>query len=232
MKKYYKVTGKNGVACNGGNGEWHLPKDGKPGEWMPHIEDINPCVSGYHLCEVDDLIEWLNEETYEAEGRGESIRDTDKTVFQEARLLRKLETWNDKTARLFAADCAERVLQLFEKEFPDDDRPRKAIEAVRKYANGEISKDDLIAARAARAARAAAFAAEAAAATWATWAARAARAARAAAFAAGAAAATWATWAAAAAGAAAAAAAAEAAAAAGAAERKWQTKRLKEYLGI
>ena len=147
--KYYKVLGKGGKACNGGKGKWYLPKNGKSGKWMPKIEDIKPCESGYHLCELRDLIDWLNEEIYEAEGRGESIRDNNKTVFQEARLIRKCEGWNDKSARLFDADCAERVLSVYEKRHPDDDRPRKAIEATRKYANGEISKGELITAWAA-----------------------------------------------------------------------------------
>jgi Imm-5 like putative immunity protein len=33
----------------------------------------------------------------------------------------------------WAAKCAERVLPLFEKEYPKDDRPRKAIEACRTW---------------------------------------------------------------------------------------------------
>jgi len=33
--------------------------------------------------------------------------------------------------RLFAADCAERVLHIFENEYPNDKRPRKAIEVAR-----------------------------------------------------------------------------------------------------
>lgn len=37
----------------------------------------------------------------------------------------------DMLLRLFAADCAERVLHLFENERPNDNRPRKAIEATR-----------------------------------------------------------------------------------------------------
>jgi len=35
---------------------------------------------------------------------------------------------------LWAADCAEHVLTYFESELPNDDRPRKAIEACRKWA--------------------------------------------------------------------------------------------------
>ena len=46
----------------------------------------------------------------------------------------------DRELRLFAADCAEMVLPIFEKDYPNDDRPRKAIQAVRDYANGLIDE--------------------------------------------------------------------------------------------
>jgi hypothetical protein len=159
--KRYKVLGKGGIACNGGSGKWNLPQNGKPGKWMPKIEKVIPCESGYHLCREEDLILWLNEEIYEAEGRGEFIRhDNNKDVFGEARLIRKLEGWNKKSKRLFAADCAERVLPIFEKEYPTDSRPRKAIEASRKFANRKITmKNMTIAGDAAGAAGDAAWAA-------------------------------------------------------------------------
>jgi hypothetical protein len=73
------------------------------------------------------------------------------------------------------AEVAETVLHLFERKFPDDDRPRKAIEAAKQYGRGEI--DAAAADAAARAADAAARAARAAAADAAARAARAARAA-------------------------------------------------------
>lgn len=38
----------------------------------------------------------------------------------------------------WAADCAERVLQLFEAEAPDDGRPRDAIARARAFARGEL----------------------------------------------------------------------------------------------
>lgn len=56
---------------------------------------------------------------------------------------------HDKQIRLFAADCAELVLPIFEEKHPNDDRPRKVIQAARDYANGLISYDELAAARAA-----------------------------------------------------------------------------------
>jgi hypothetical protein len=38
----------------------------------------------------------------------------------------------------WAADCAERVLPLFEAEAPADDRPRDAIERARAFSRGEL----------------------------------------------------------------------------------------------
>ena len=68
-------------------------------------------------------------------------------------------------------------LHFFEDTYPNDDRPRKAIEAKQKWLRGEITNEELKAAAeaaawSARAARAAWAAAEAAA--WSAWAARAA----------------------------------------------------------
>ena len=43
---------------------------------------------------------------------------------------------------LWAAECEERVLALFEAESPDDARPREAIEAARKWQRGELPMTD------------------------------------------------------------------------------------------
>jgi hypothetical protein len=56
--------------------------------------------------------------------------------------------------RLVAADFAERVLHIFENKYPNDDRPRKAIEAARR--NDKDAADATYAARAAAYADAAA----------------------------------------------------------------------------
>lgn len=55
--------------------------------------------------------------------------------------LRRGGILTDSTHRLlalWAADCAEHVLPLFEQVNPLDDRPRQAIEMTRAWANGEI----------------------------------------------------------------------------------------------
>lgn len=85
----------------------------------------------------------------------------------------------DRDIRLFACDCAERVLPIYEAQYPQDTRPRNAIEVSRRYANGEATEQEFDAAWSAAyaaagaawaAARAAARAAEGAAAR-AAWAA-------------------------------------------------------------
>jgi hypothetical protein len=62
-----------------------------------------------------------------------------------------------KTMAVWAADCAERVLPYFEEKYPEDDRPRKAIEACRTWARtgvfrmADVRKTSLAAHAAARA---------------------------------------------------------------------------------
>ena len=57
-----------------------------------------------------------------------AVTDLDRPI---AELVRKR---NHKTLAIWAADCAKRVLPYFEEKYPDDTRPRKAIEACREWA--------------------------------------------------------------------------------------------------
>ena len=197
---YYKVlggpTGRDPV--HGGRGRWQARR------WMPAVSP-EPCVSGYHLCTLDQVLAWLVTAgaVWEAEGRGQVVKADNKSVHAQARLVRRL-AWSPQIAACFAADCADRVLPLYERAYPGDSRPREAIIAARAWALGEISV--WTAEAAAEAAGRAAWTAKAAG--------------RAAAEAAGRAAAE-----------AAGRTAAEAAAhVAEATERKWQTERLRQYL--
>lgn len=45
-----------------------------------------------------------------------------------------------KTLALWAIDCAERVLPYFEEEFPEDRRPRNAIETLQAWINTGVFK--------------------------------------------------------------------------------------------
>lgn len=162
----YKLTDAAGRPVHGGSGAWPLPNNGQPGEWRSVKGAIVSCENGLHLLERGDVIRWLHEGIlWEAEPapRTQSVRDVDKTVVRKARLIRKVADIDRHLLVTFAADCAERVLPLFEKHYPTDSRPRRAIEAARSgSASAAYAASD--AASAAEAANAAASAAEAAAA--------------------------------------------------------------------
>lgn len=155
----FKVLGPDREPMHGGRGQWP-----EPSVWTDPIRRIVPCVNGYHVCRLPDLIDWLGPHLWVVEVRGERIDDDNKIVVGQARLVEHVDAWNSRTALLFAADCAERVLPLYERASPDDDRPRRAIDATRAYARSEISEEDLDATwsatwSAARAAESAAWAA-------------------------------------------------------------------------
>ena len=204
------------------------------GRWARHLDPdkLELCRYGYHYVEGSQVLDWLADTIYEAEPcpDHEPLSGGGKLVSCRLRLVRRFDGWTPRSAVLFAVDCAEHVLPLFEVVFPDDSRPREMIVAVRRFVDGEIGAADLATARyavwaawvanvdsgyaasaAAKAARVATWYARAA--VWTTWAVDidAGRAARAAAWAAQAArdSVTWADR---------------------AAEKEWQYQRLTEYL--
>lgn len=54
-----------------------------------------------------------------------------------------LNALSEKSRRLYAADCAARVLPNFENHYGYDKGPRRAIESARLFANGKIGRADL-----------------------------------------------------------------------------------------
>ena len=116
--KFYKVLDENGNSTNGGNATWSLPiknDDGTwtPGEWMPVIEEkLIEDENGYHLLRSESIAWDIGHTIYEAEYRGEALVGYSRTIVRECRLLRRVDTWTDHTARLFAAWCAQEKLKL------------------------------------------------------------------------------------------------------------------------
>ena len=210
IERLYKFLDPGGLGPYSGY-RWPLPTqagDGAwtPGDWVTVEGPLDPCRVGLHACREADTTLWIAAECYALEYRGERMDAPDKVVVRQARLTRRYTAWDKRAMRLFAADCAERVLPRYEAAYPGDARPRVAIETARRFARGAATGDELAAAGAAAeaAAKSAAWAA-----AWAATGAAAKSAAEAAAWAA--------AWAA-------------AGAAAGAAECAWQTDRLAWYL--
>lgn len=121
------------------------------------LREKSACTSGYktlarHLGSVD---------AYGADKEINLLTILESNGFDDAIWsLRATVQSSDQVKRLIAADFAESVLHIFESKRPGDDRPRKAIQAARDFANSEISADEMKVAR--TAAYAAADAADAA----------------------------------------------------------------------
>ena len=126
--------------------------------WTGHLnpDKLHICNYGYYYVTGSQMLDWLADTIYEAEPckDHEPLSSGSTSVTCRLRLVRRFDGWTPRSAVLFAADCAEHVLPLFEARFPDDSRPRDAIVAARRFVDGEITIDDLEAAMyAARAAR-------------------------------------------------------------------------------
>ena len=143
------------------------------GEWLSVAGELEMCVNGFHAATPRNAIEWVNARCHLVEIRGDRIDSSGKVCVREINLGPALDTWNERTARLLAADFAESVLHIFEDANPGDDRPREAIQVARAFAVGKVGDSARRTAWAAagRTARAAAWAAAGDAAWAAAWAA-------------------------------------------------------------
>lgn len=167
MVIYYKGLDEQGC-CRSGDVviKWSLPQRDNngnwiPGDWMPPVRDddyLAMITNDDELICYDDIIlehnlidnlaprifvvEMGNEVVnYEMEYYDEGCDDRDYIVRR--RLISEVESWNESLARNFACDCAEKVLPIYEKIYPGDDRPRKAIAAARRFAQQEGSYEEM-----------------------------------------------------------------------------------------
>ena len=142
-QQYYKVLGKNRMPCHGGEGQWPSPRT-----WHEVGGELIPCQNGLHVVTKGHLVEWLGEEIWKVEvDKNEMVVCEDKIVVRRARLVKRLRNWNARTARLFAADCAETALKFLPKA--QRDVCQETLRVVRWFARGKATKEELAAARAA-----------------------------------------------------------------------------------
>ena len=157
--KYYKVLHDN-HSCVGSKMNWtkYLPDGDNPGKWTPKLRgELELCAKGYHLTDAEHLIDWIvGNQLFEAEIDGEMLQGDDKVACRRMRLVHQVDSWNDKTLRLFAVWCAREALKLVDNPDP---RSVNACDVAERYANGEATDEELAAALAAArdAARAAAW---------------------------------------------------------------------------
>jgi hypothetical protein len=88
---------------------WPLPNGG-PGAWVD--APVVPCRSGIHACRVADLPLWLGRELYEVELAGAIAEERTKVVASRARLVRRVDAWDDAARGAYTRDCADRAHAL------------------------------------------------------------------------------------------------------------------------
>jgi len=127
MKTLWKVFGKN-LTSDNGNIKWEV------GKWQKHKGKLKMCQSGFHASEkVIDAMQYTNtEEIAQVEVHGEHLEQSDKQVWSEMKVL-KVYDWTKEDSVRLAIFAAELVIQNFEREYPNDESPRQAIEAAKKW---------------------------------------------------------------------------------------------------
>src|SRR5687768_17552111 len=63
---------------------------------------------------------------------------------EDKEMLDLVSKTDHKTLAVWAIDCAERVLPYFEEKYPEDHRPRQAIEALQAWINTGVFKMEVI----------------------------------------------------------------------------------------
>src|SRR3990167_2470370 len=125
-KKLYKFL-REGLKSESGSCLWKL------GEWKKE-DDISMCNRGFHASKtpLQALRYIAGEIVAEVEVKGEHLEEKDKEVWSEMRIT-KAWNWEKKDSVALSIYSAELCLQNFEKVYPDDKRPREAIEAAKKW---------------------------------------------------------------------------------------------------
>ena len=105
-------------------------------KWYTFDGDVQMCEGGFHCSKgVYQAFSYVHGEILaEVEVKGKHQKEKDKEVWQSMRVV-KTWKWTKKDSVLFSIYAARLVLRYFEEKYPNDDRPRKAIEAAELYIN-------------------------------------------------------------------------------------------------
>ena len=96
------------------------------------LKNLKPCSSQYEAA-IKALGSDFTADAFEARAKGVSMSD----VIWAASAMAKSDKAIDRKLRMWMADCAARVLHIYEKT-ESSTAPRNAIIAARQFANGEI----------------------------------------------------------------------------------------------
>jgi len=141
MKKIYRWKFlQKGFESSNGNLKWKI------GKWNTVKDGLRMCRVGLH-CSKDayDAFSYVQGKILaKVECRGKHLENKDKECWEEQRVV-KAYKWTKKDSVSLAIFSAKLVIGIYEKQYPNDDRPRKAIEAAVRYQKNPTEKNRLAA---------------------------------------------------------------------------------------
>ena len=156
MRKQYRWKFlREGMKSDSGDCVWEI------GKQKTFKGDLVMCEQGFHCSKtVWQAFSYVQGEILaQVEVSGTHETQDDKEVWEKMKIV-KAYKWQKQDSVELAIYAAELVISIYEKKYPDDDRPRKAIEAAKKYLKNPTKKNQDAAWASAWAARVA----------WAAWA--------------------------------------------------------------
>lgn len=104
------------------------------GKWYKVKGELSMCSNGFHASErIIDSMQYVPMEVLaKVEVRGKYLKQSDKQCWEEMRII-KAWKWEKKDSVALAIYVASLVLRNFEKECPGNKRPRKAIQAAKRW---------------------------------------------------------------------------------------------------
>ena len=107
----YKVL-NNGGRSDFSGWDWPLPEPGQPGEWVVAEGELRLCHNGIHASTAEQLPHWLGMELWEIELDGEIRHEEAALLASRARLVAKVEAWDEPMRKRFAEWCLERAREI------------------------------------------------------------------------------------------------------------------------
>ncbi len=91
---------------------WPTPIADDPGAWVRVDGRIQQCLNGVHACARAQIVEWLDDELWEIELDGHTLKADGELIASAGRLLRRLEAWDDECAQAFVDHCVDNTVAL------------------------------------------------------------------------------------------------------------------------
>ena len=134
----WKFLNKKGraIVSEHGSQKWKI------GEWVHVDGDIECCENGLHASKtIYSAFSYVQGSVLaKVEVKGRHDDQDDKSAYSDMRIIEAYE-WTKKDSVALSIFSAEMCLKEFEKLYPDDDRPRKAIDAARAVLAHDTAKN-------------------------------------------------------------------------------------------